>query len=123
MTNAYFEEFTRIGGEWEKRKEGEFPFSQGAWKAYNAWRRSKEASTTGEILFDDFVWEDEVHDFIDTLRKAGIETFVVTSRSSSLMENLHWFASEGCTMQGLCTVRVRGYGGEVEEKGIRMGVG
>jgi hypothetical protein len=53
---------------------------------------------------DDFLWEKEVHDFIDTLRRAGIQTFVYTNQSTAVMENLHAFAAEGCTMDGLCTI-------------------
>ena len=37
---------------------------------------------------DDFLWEKEVTDFIETLRKAGIETFVYTNQSTAVMENL-----------------------------------
>ena len=33
-----------------------------------------------------------------------IKTFVYTNQSSAVMENLHAFAREGCTMQGLCTI-------------------
>ena len=35
---------------------------------------------------DDFTWDRERHDFIDTLRKASIETLVVTNQSTGLME-------------------------------------
>ena len=33
---------------------------------------------------------------IDTLRKADIETLVVTNQSTGLMEDLHGYAAEGC---------------------------
>ena len=79
-----------------------------------------------EILFDDYVWDKEAHDFIDTFRKAGIETFVVTNKSTALMENLHWFAAEGCEMLGLCTItkKENRWGEETEEQimGIRFKV-
>ena len=97
--NTYFEELERIGREWQKKYDAHkalkdrileehgwdspelkawyaeeeqmvFPYSQGACKAYRAWKYS----TTDEILFDDYVWDKEAHDFIDTFRKAGIET-------------------------------------------------
>ena len=42
--------------------------------------------------------------FVETLRSAGIETFVYTNQSTAVMENLHAFAAEGCTMMGLCTI-------------------
>ena len=148
--NAYFAELDRIARDFEQRHEAhkklkqqiidtrgwdseelkawyaeeendfQYPISQGACKAYRAW----EYSTTDEVLFDDFVWEREAHDFIDTFRKAGIETFVVTNQSTALMENLHWFAAEGCTMLGLCTItkKENRWGQETEEQimGIRF---
>ena len=61
---------------------------------------------------------------IDTLRKAGIETLVVTNQSTGLMEDLHGYAAEGCTMLGLCTItkKSRRFGEETEEQimGIRF---
>ena len=130
--NAVFEEMKRAGHEWEKAREERrarkqqiidtygwdsdelkawyeedqaavFPFPQGACKAYRAWAQSLSRKED-EVEMDDFLWEKEVADFIDTLRKAGIETFVYTNQSTAVMENLHAFAANGCTMQGLCTI-------------------
>ena len=53
---------------------------------------------------DDFLWDKEVGDFIEALRSAGIETFVYTNQSTAVMENLHSFAAQGCTLEGLCTI-------------------
>ena len=130
--NSYFEEMKRIGYAWEEArverknrkqqiidtigwdseelkawyeedKAAAFPFPQGASKAYRAWAGSISRKED-EVEMDDFLWEKEVHDFIDTLRKAGIQTFVYTNQSTAVMENLHAFAAEGCTMDGLCTI-------------------
>lgn len=130
--NTYFEEMKRIGHEYEERRAAhqskkqdiidtfgwdseelktwyaekeamEFPFSQGACKAYRAWMGSI-AKQEDEVEMEDFLWEREVADFIDSLRAAGIETFVYTNQSTVVMENLHAFAAEGCTMEGLCTI-------------------
>ena len=130
--NADFDEVTRIGRDWEQKREerkahkqqiidtlgwdseelkawyaedqaAKFPFEQGACKAYRAWANSisrKEA----ELEMDDFLWEKEVRDFVEALRSAGLETFVYTNQSTAVMENLHAFAAEGCTMMGLCTI-------------------
>ena len=130
--NTYFENLKRIGHEYEAaraerqaRKQqiidtlgwdsaelkawyeedaaAKFPFESGVSKAYRAWATSicrKEA----ELEMDDFLWEKEVRDFLETLRGAGIETFVYTNQSTAVMENLHAFAAEGCTMLGLCTI-------------------
>ena len=150
-SNTYFEELERIGSEFMARREEhkakkqgiidtcgwdseelkawyaeeermKFPYSEGACKAFRAWKYNEG----DEMVFEDFVWEKEAHDFIDTLRKAGIDTFVITNTSTALMENLHWFAAEGCTMQGLCTItkKENRWGEEKEEQvmGIRFKV-
>lgn len=80
-----------------------FPISQGASKAYRAWA-SSIARQEDELEMDDFLWDKDVHDFVDALKQAGIETFVYTNQSTAVMENLHAFAAEGCTMTGLCTI-------------------
>ena len=132
MTNRYFEELKKVGEAWEQarverkeRKEriieeygwdseelkawraedetAKFPYSQGAVKAYRAWAESNSRNED-EVEMNDFLWEKEVKDFIDTLRKAGIETFVYTNESTACMENLHDFAAEGCTLMGLCKI-------------------
>ena len=130
--NAYFEELKCIGHEWEAarierkaRKQqiidtlgwesdelkawyeedaaAKFPFEQGVSKAYRAWATSISRKED-ELEMDDFLWEREVTDFVETLRKAGIKTFVYTNQSTAVMENLHQFAAAGCTMEGLCTI-------------------
>ena len=107
---------------WYKEEEENFqyPISAGACKAYRAWRYSE----TDEVIMDDFTWDRERHDFIDTLRKAGIQTLVVTNQSTGLMEDLHGYAAEGCTMLGLCTITKKDtrWGEEKEEQimGIRF---
>ena len=130
--NTYFENLKRIGHEYEEHRASheakkqpiidtygwdseelkawyaekeamKFPFEQGACKAYRAWAQSISRKED-ELEMDDFLWEKEVKDFIDTLRKAGITSFVYTNTSTAVMENLHAFAAEGCTMSGLCTI-------------------
>ena len=85
---------------YEKNDKPENPVSSGQSKAYRLWFWNDRE----ELNFDEFVWEHEAHDFIDTLRKAGVETFTVTNQSTALMENMHWFAAEGCTLVGLCEI-------------------
>ena len=115
--NAVFEEMYRIGHDWEKAREerrqrkqeiidtkgwdseelkawyaedeaAKFPFSQGANKAYRAWA-SSVCRREDEVEMDDFLWDREVSDFVDTLRRAGFATFVYTNQSTAVMENLH----------------------------------
>ena len=80
-----------------------FPFEQGTCKAYRAFTQSI-ARKEDELEMDDFLWEKEVRDFVEALRSAGLDTFVYTNQSTAVMENLHAFAAEGCTMMGLCTI-------------------
>ena len=132
QNNAYFENLKRIGHEWEatrverqSRKQriidtlgwdsdelkawyeedaaAKFPFESGVSKAYRAWAQSLSRKED-EVEMDDFLWDKEVADFIEALRSAGIETFVYTNQSTAVMENLHAFAAQGCTMMGLCTI-------------------
>lgn len=76
---------------------------------------------------DDFLWEREVADFVDILRKAGFTTFVYTNQSTAVMENLHQFAAQGCRMEGLCTItrRENRWGDEepVDVMGVRFSLG
>ena len=130
--NAYFENLKRIGHDWEAarverqaRKQqiidtlgwdsdelkawyeedaaAKFPFESGVSKAYRAWAQSLSRKED-ELEMDDFLWDKEVADFIEALRSAGIETFVYTNQSTAVMENLHAFAAQGCTMTGPCTI-------------------
>ena len=130
--NAFFENLKRLGHEYEaarverqQRKQqiidtlgwdspelkawyeedaaAKFPFEQGACKAYRAWAFSISRKED-ELEMDDFLWNKEVADFVNALRSAGIKTFVYTNQSTAVMENLHAFAAQGCTMTGLCTI-------------------
>ena len=105
--NTYFDEMYRIGREWNQKhtahvklkeeiiktrgwdspeleawyaeeEKMKFPFSNGANKAYRAWRYSQG----DEVIMEDFCWDAERHDFIDTLRKAGMKTFVTVNQST-----------------------------------------
>ena len=149
-TNTYFEELDRIARDFERQHQAhkklkqeiidtkgwdseelkawyqeeeerfQYPISAGACKAFRAW----EYSETDEVIMNDFTWERERHDFIGTLRKADIKTLVVTNQSTGLMEDLHGYAAEGCTMLGLCTITKKSnrWGEETEEQimGIRF---
>lgn len=102
--NTYFEELNRTARAFEEKHE--------------AHKKLKQQ------IIDTQGWDREQHDFIDTLRKAGIDTLVVTNQSTGLMEDLHGYAAEGCTMLGLCTItrKSRRFGEETEEQimGIRF---
>jgi len=94
-TQAYFE---AMG----KQIEEGAKFTEGQLEAYWTWwySRSKE-----EIVEDGHLWGRDVHDFIQTMKEAKVESFVTIDRSTGLMENLHGFAAEGCTIDALCIVK------------------
>lgn len=142
--NAYFEELGRIGSEWEKErterqeqkgriiqkygwdseelnewyeknKAVKFPYGQGTVKAYRAWRYSDE-----ELEMSDFLWPNEVDDFVAALRTAGIKTFIYTNRSSSVMDNIHDFVESGCSLLDLVKKEKADPWGE--EKDLTLGI-
>ena len=148
--NTFFEGMKRAGHAWEesrrarleKRRELEktcgydseeysiwlaenpekpFPFSHGASKAYQAWAGSIEHNAE-EFEFSDFLWENEITDFVSTLRKAGITEFIYTGHSTALMENIHQLAAEGCTMTGLYKAEHEERWGTTTVMGIRFSV-
>ena len=100
----FFEKMTADCKAWEATKKAgnktEFPYSSGELKAYWVFRNHTE-NLNGEFEMNDFCFDSERHDFIETLRKLGITEFTVTNSSTALMSDLHGYASEGCTMQGL----------------------
>ena len=70
-------------------------------KAYWAFKNSLELD---ELEMADSAWDNEWHDFIETLRKMGITHFTVTTQSTGLMNDLYGYTNEGCTMLGLHTI-------------------
>ena len=92
----------------------------GEQEAYWNYRRSLE-NDNGEFECSELPWATDMSDFVDTLRKAGVKTIVVTEHSSALMENLHKLAVQGYTLDGLCTVIHQNIWGEPENVyGIRF---
>lgn len=92
-------------------------FTDGQLKAYRAWIEStRDESSAFEVR--DLPWDKDTHDFVETLRAAGIAEFAVTDRSTALMQLLHLLTAEGCRMQGLCKVTRREvrWGSEGTEK-------
>ena len=138
IPNTYFDEMYRAGCEWQKRhreyeearkqiietkgwdspelkkmQEEPCPISQGAGKTLRAYRYSQGE----ELLLDTFLWDRERADFIDALRKAGVETFITVDHSTGLLEDIHGFIDLGCTLDGPCKITQKAdlWGGEEEE--------
>ena len=75
-------------------------FSSGVNKAYWAWYYS---DCQGEIICDT-MWNKEVHDFVSTMREAGVKSFIYIDKSTALMGNLHAFVKEGCEISNLVVI-------------------
>ena len=130
--NAHFEELRRIGEDYEERRKElaerkqeiidtygwdsdelkawyeekgkmTYPIEAGACKAYRAWLHTIERGEN-EVDMNDFLWDREVEDFVDTFRKAGIKSFIYTNQSTAVMENIHGFEAACCKMEGLCKI-------------------
>ena len=104
----------------KKRLEKTNPLSGGIGKAFRAWLYSEG----NELEMSDYLWEREVPDFVETLRKAGIQSFVYSNQSTAVMENIHQFVAAGCTLEGPCTLIKKSsrWGEEGEEQilGLRF---
>ena len=88
----------------EREKSLPFPFTQGYMNAFHAWEENTKHPAeifTLERLF----CKEEAHDFIACLREAGVSEFAITDRSADLMDLVHAFEKEGCTMKGQCEVK------------------
>lgn len=80
-----------------------YPFSEGTTLALRSYCNSvRRGCDSFEV--DNLPWPDDTKDFVATLRKAGITSFVVTDKSTRLMDGIYDLAACGCRMTGLRTV-------------------
>lgn len=57
------------------------------------------------IVIQDIIWEDEMQSFLDELRKREIDKIVIANTSTALMDFIHFLLTEGCSIEGVKTVR------------------
>ena len=88
---------------YEREKEYSFPYTRGQNKAYQTWC-SSILKGSSELECDNLPWENELADFVDTLRSAGFTTLVVTDQSTALMRSLFALTAVNCRLVGLCWV-------------------
>lgn len=90
----------------ESVKDGE-PITWGWNYACRAWQDSLENEASA-FEVRDLPWgskvEEEMRDFVEALRAAGVERFVVTDQSTALVSSLHVLASLGGIIEGVATV-------------------
>ena len=74
--------------------------------AYKAVRDRK--STGNQLLdFDDVIWDTDIPEIVDTLKRMGETEFTISSTFSSLVETLAAFDKLGVTISGMTEVNSR----------------
>ena len=96
-----------------------FPFNGGQCKAYRAWCSSVRWNHEIFVL-DEFLWDDEVDDFIQTLKEAEIKEFVYMNSSTAVMNNIHGFINGGYDFAGLYEIQNKNKYVDDVVKGIRF---
>lgn len=101
-TNNFFEQMdAKIC---ERKSSGQKSgYSLGARKAMMNYSDSKRHNSS-EYEVTDLPNEDCMKDFIETIRLAEITTFVITAKTTVLIEALHQMRKLGCTVYGLDTI-------------------
>jgi len=108
-TKSYFE---LVGREIENGTR----YAEGRLQAYWAWWYSRNDE---EIIEDGHLWCRDIPEFIDTMRQAGVESFITTNCSTDLMESLHGFVANGCTIGELYVVKAKNEY-DSDKQGIRI---
>ena len=89
---------------YERKSNGQKSgYSLGARKALWNYKDSKRHNSS-EFEVTDLPGESDMEDFLSTLRIAKVSTFVVTAKSTALIEALHQMRRLGCTVYGLDTI-------------------
>ena len=85
------------------KKEFPYPYTQGANVALIQYDRSCR-NGSDEYEVDDLPWDDQMEDFVKTLRAAKVDKIVVTDQSTGLMDGIYGLTNLGCRMIGLHTI-------------------
>ena len=96
-----------------------FPYTSGQYKAYCAWASSVRWHHKILVL-DDFVWDQEMDDFIQTLKETGIKEFAYMNSSTAVMNNIHGFINGGYDFAGLYVIQNKDKYRDNIVKGIRF---
>ena len=79
-------------------------YGNGAWKAWRAVCWNENEKNPDELCVRDFCWENELADFVETLRRFGITEFVTIDSSTALMRTIHGLQDCGCKFIGTAIV-------------------
>lgn len=109
-------------GEWYRKYDEikkNFLFKGGQRKAYRAWCSSVRWNHEIFVL-DEFLWDNEVDDFIQTLKEAEIKEFAYMNSSTAVMDNIHGFINGGYDFAGLYEIQNKNKYTDDVVKGIRF---
>lgn len=86
-----------------EKEEFPFPYTPGENVALIQYDRSCR-NGSDEYEVDDLPWDDQMEDFVKTLRAAKIQKIVVTDQSTALMDGIYGLTKYGCRMTSLHTI-------------------
>ncbi len=104
------------------RKKNEVLYNRGQCIAYRAYNNYKNGIYSVFVVDENFYDASDVKDFLDILREAEIETFILTCKSTSLMENIHDLVGYGCVLVEPCKVMKHSEYGNFERLGLMFRV-
>lgn len=116
---AYFEGMNEMIDN-QRKYGGNFPYSRGDMDALRTYNRCRKNGIE-ELECSELPWLEDVEDFVNTMKEAGAEFFIITDEGTALMECIHRMTDLGCSIDG--TYRVTRINNWQEEKtilGIRM---
>ena len=101
------------------------PYGSGAWKAWRAVNWNENEKNPDELCLRDSCWEDELADFVETLRRFGLREFVTIDSSTALMRTIHGLQDCGCKLIGTAIVDKKNCWSDSEDsydhqKGLRF---
>lgn len=84
--------------EWDKYEKEHFPYpyTAGQCDAFRAYDMNLRAGSKGFFEVKELPWENDTKDFVETMKAAGIQKFLVTDESTALMRVLFELSENGC---------------------------
>lgn len=65
--------------------------SRGERMAYIAWKHSYQ-SNYAKFVLEDFLWDEDIPDFLNALKRAHVREFVYANDSTAALDNMHAIA-------------------------------
>ncbi len=81
--------------------------TNGEFIAYTGYRATKEGGCDVLKTSNLTHMQDGIGEFLDVLRNAGVDKFVITERATNLIEVLYELEMAGCTIEGTTVLKVQ----------------